>query len=408
MNQHASVGEATLVESDAPVPKHVLDRVRSFPSLAPHFAQVDASTPLRDVPILTKADFVAARADLIAAAADAAAGALVLGSGGTTSAPKLSVMPASMFVRDILHQWSPIGVGDVVVNANRGGDLGSMYPFFAELCHQTSSVHVPLGAMSAADVDTWLDFMIELGVTALAGTPTALALILSRLLARGVRIPTLTKLLWTGEAFSKTAAAVVAEYGCLDLWGVYGSTETWVLGTAAPACPLGVFHALPHHILESIDGAMVVTTVHADCINPILRYRVGDLAQTATCSCTSPIPAFRVRGRADDQIKFMSILFDQTEPYDAARAHPAVDDAQIVMHRLGTPTEWLEVCVTVNDPEASAPEVAEEVRDIVLTRMYRLAHELSGEEQRVVVRVVPALAVNSRTMKTPMTRWEAV
>lgn len=390
------------------VPSYVVDLARDLPSLKSRYSEIPAHPMLSDLPILTKKDINSTRLDLISRARLCESGSILLGSGGTTASPKVSVLPSSLFMESITQSWSPLEVGDVVVNANNGGELGSMFPFFHLLCQISGAVAIPLGGLGTKEtIDTWIDFLYETKTTALAGTPTQVAAILERLIHMDIRLPSLRKVLWSGERFNASARRVVEEYGQLDLYGVYGSTETWVVGYNGPACPIDSFHVLPYQILEIVDGSILVTTVHEECLNPIVRYRIGDYGTQSSCPCDSLDKVITVGKRDDEQIKFLSILFDRDEPYEAVMALEDVVEAQIVLVNLGSADEFMEIQVVTRDHVENSDQVEHRICSSFLKSMYRLAHEVHDRPERIRVRKVNEIPPNPRTLKTPVLRMES-
>ncbi|MEJ7705046.1 MAG: hypothetical protein WKF47_15965 [Geodermatophilaceae bacterium] len=109
-----------------------LHRMTELPSLAdryrglPGFPEVEWSS----VPILTKDDFRAAFPDAMHRARTRSYGAIVLGSGGTTSEPKLSLIPSGQYIDEVAAQWQPLTNDDVLVNYDTPGRLCSSHNFF--------------------------------------------------------------------------------------------------------------------------------------------------------------------------------------------------------------------------------------------------------------------------------------
>lgn len=358
---------------------------------------------LGDLPVLTKDDFRAALPDLLARARGQATGSVVFGSGGTTAEPKLSLMPSHLFVPDIVRHWTPLDSGDVLVNCNNGGELGSMYPFYNMLGHHSGSVVVPLGAVAHDQLDIWLDFMDQQGATAVGGTPSHLAQLLEHCEGAGRR-PPFRKIVWTGEAYGERAVEVTDRVlPTAEIHGVYGSTETWVIGHNGPRCPLDTFHLLPYQHVEVEDGLVLVTNTHPDCVNPIVRYRIGDLGELVDCPCGRPGPTLRVLGRDDRQLKFRSILVVPEEIAAVARTGHGVRDVQLALFDHGSPQERMEVrLLTAPAAAADQEETARRVRADIISRLYRIGFELGAVPGAFTVRCVDRLWSNPRTAKTPL------
>jgi phenylacetate-coenzyme A ligase PaaK-like adenylate-forming protein len=381
----------------------LLARATALPSLRPWYAGVDTSrpVPLAEVPVLTKDAFGIILADLLADARRRPEGTIVLGSGGTTAAPKLSVLPSRMFLPDMQAAWSPLDSTDVLLNCNNGGELGSMNPFYTRLAHTSGAAVIPLGNVAPDVLRPWLEFIDASGCTAIGGTPSYIATVLECYESAG-RTPPFRKIVWTGEAFKTDARQVIDRIlPDADRYGVYGSTETWVIGHNGPSCDWDVFHPMPYQHVELVDGRIVVTTTHPETINPILRYQVGDRGAWVDCGCGGPEPGIRVLGRADQQIKFRSVLFLPEEIAEVALADPEVRDVQLALIDHGTTRERLEVRLRAADG-ADPALIEERVGKLLMDQLYRIAYEVDDDPNLFVARVVPRFFVNHRTNKTPL------
>jgi phenylacetate-CoA ligase len=390
--------------------ERILHRAASLPALGGKYREFldgAAAPDLTDLPVLTKDELNTALDGILAHARRQSFGSYLYGSGGTTSAPKLSLVPSDMFLPEIVPHWHPLAPDDVLVNMNTPGRLWSSHNFYNALAHQLGAVTVPLGSVEHAQLGEWLDFVERVGATAMDGTPTHIAHLLEYCEEVGRRPPPFRKLLWTGEPFSDRAAGLISrllpEAGT---YGVYGSTETWVIGHNGPDCLRDVFHPLPYQHVEIDDGLVLVTNTHARCLNPVLRYRVGDRGEFVACPCGAT-PALRVLGRDDPQLKFVSVLITPQEIADVVMADPQVRDVQIALYRYGTPTEHMQVRVVPAGGAVPADELCARLRERVLTCVYRLGWAVSSAPESFDLRVVEALAVNPRTYKTPLLVKEA-
>jgi phenylacetate-coenzyme A ligase PaaK-like adenylate-forming protein len=399
-NSEPSVPADTTVPAplSADVVAGLLTRMTGLPMLRDRYAGL---RHFADFPVLTKDDFRAVLEETIRGARRRRTGSLVLGSGGTTAAPKLSLIPSGMFVTDLRRHWDPMDAGDVLINYDTPGRLCSSHNFFNRLAHESGAVAVPLGAVDDEELGQWLDFAEHVGATALNATQTHIAHILGFCAANGRTPPPFRKLLWTGEAFGAQALELSRRMlPHAELYGVYGSTETWVIGHNGPGCRLDIFHVLPYQYVEIVDGQLLITTLHPDVINPIVRYRVGDRGAFVRCPCGGPGPAVHVLGRDDPQFKFLSILVSPQEI--AGAAHRAeVRDLQVALIDHGTRHERAELRVLIAE-QANAAQVEREVREQVLRQVYRLGYEVASAPDAFRVRVVERLATNPRSQKTPL------
>ncbi|MFC4495748.1 AMP-binding protein [Streptomyces ovatisporus] len=389
---------------DAGRVRELLARMDDMPSLGPLYEKARSlpAPRLGDLPVLTKDDFRSALPDTVRRARARGHGSLVLGSGGTTSAPKLSLVPSGQMIGEIREVWDPLDSDDVLVNYDTPGRLCSSHAFFNALAHSSGAVSVPLGAIEDRQLPEWMGMVHRLGATALNATQSQIAHLLETCVAAGIS-PGFRKLLWTGEPFG--AAALETTRRILpdaELYGCYGSTETWVIGHNGPGCDLDTFHLVPYQHVELDDGLVLVTNLHPECVNPVLRYRIGDRGEFTACSCGRTDAALRVLGRDDPQMKFLSILVTPQEIEEAALTDPDVTGVQIALFDHGSPSERMELRVKVRDG-APAAEVEARVGETVLTQVYRMGYEVETEApQAFSVRVTGRFSINERSQKTPL------
>jgi phenylacetate-coenzyme A ligase PaaK-like adenylate-forming protein len=400
-----SAGPTATIRDLSPEALHrLLSRMREMRSFRDRYPDPVgvASIALSDLPVLTKDDFRTAFPDTLRLARSRPHGALVLGSGGTTSAPKLSLVPSRQMISEIHREWHPLDADDVLINYDTPGRLCSSHNFFNALADASGAVSVPLGSISDADLAGWLEFVDRLGATALNATQSQIAHLLEFCETADRPAPQFRKLLWTGEAYGERAEQITRRVlPGAALHGVYGSTETWVIGHNGPACDLDTFHVMPYQHVELLDGLILVTNLHPECVNPVVRYRLGDRGRFVDCPCGRPEPALKVLGRDDPQLKFLSILFTPQEVRDVAQAQPGVADVQLALFDYAGPAERMELRVRLTpgaDPEETERLVAREV----LRQVYRLGYEVEAEPHAFAVRAVQRFSVDARSGKTPL------
>jgi phenylacetate-coenzyme A ligase PaaK-like adenylate-forming protein len=362
---------------------------------------------LTDLPVLGKDELRNTFPDVLAANTRGPRGAVLTGSGGTTSAPHFGLMPSDQFVDDILEVWHPLDSDDILVNLDSAGRLCSSHGFFNTLAARTGAVSVPIGGLDDDQMSHWLDMVDQIGATALNATPSHLARLLEHCEAAGRRPPGVGKVLWTGEGFSRRSLDTVRRLlPEVELHGVYGSSTTWVVGHNGPRCDPNTFHVLPYQHVELLSGSIVVTCVHPNCLNPIVRYRIGDRAEPAYCPCGRTGPAFRVLGRDDTHLKFLGVLLSPEQIVAVVRDLPGVSDAQVALFDRDEPGERMEIRIVraatpEGEPTGEADQVAAQVRQLVLDQIYKLADHLRVHPEAFTVRITNRLSVNDRTRKTP-------
>ncbi|MQY20210.1 AMP-binding protein [Nocardia macrotermitis] len=400
--------------SDRPSPdpgSHTIDiapllrRLAGLPSVADRylpFLATGRSVTLSELPLLSKSDLELVFPELLQQIRQNDTSAYLYASGGTTSAPKLSLIPADMFVPDILTQWRPLSSNDVIANIYSPGRLWSSHNFFNAVAAESGAICLAFGSLDDKEVPQWLEFFEQRGVTALDGTASQIAQLLEACARSGHRPPQfINKLLWTGEAFDEHTDRLVRELlPEADRYGVYGSTETWVVGHSGPSCSTNVFHTLPYQRVELVGGEIVITNIHPQAINPLLRYRIGDRGEHVDCGCGATTPGLRVLGRADTQIKFRSVLLTAEELVATAEADPAVRRAQVILLDHGAAEERLIVSViaATNAPE----DLTDTLRAQILSEVYRLASATASDPASFTIEIVSRLELNPRTHKTPI------
>lgn len=266
------------------------------------------------------------------AAEAAAAGGLLVSSGGTTGAPKLTVIAPDLGIPRILPHWNPLRTGDVLLNLFSAGKMWGAQYFYNALALHSSSTVAPIGSLSEAEFPEWAPTLADMGVTALAGTPNTLAKFARSALDHGTGLK-IRAVVWAGEPMTPSRRAAIAEaFPDAGLWGNYGSIETFVIGVNEPECEPGTLHLLPGQLLELDASGALLTRVGPGWPVPALRFRLGDRLRRAECPCGGP-DAFAVEGRVDDSFKLYGSLLRAGDLFEQAALVPGVDEAQLVLRR---------------------------------------------------------------------------
>ncbi|MFJ8623080.1 AMP-binding protein [Kitasatospora sp. NPDC093550] len=378
-----------------------LERLRSVPGLAARYpGHLDATSldRLAELPPLAKDDLNTALAHLEPTAGQSAT--WLFQSGGSTGAPKVGYAPTGFYMAGVHAHWQPLDRTDVFVNAWGAGRMWGAHFLAAALADLSGCRIIALGSVAREEYGDWLAFLGARGVTAIGGTPSVLRLWFAHARAAGVRLPTLRKVLWLGEAWQPQLdedLAVVAPRA--RRWGMFGSTETWVVGTNTPDCPAEVFHPLPHQLVHTDpDGLLDFTTLDPEMLNPVLRYRTGDAGELTACPCGRPEPAMRVLGRRDSVVQVRGLGLDVDELIARAEREPGVARAQVVLTEQGGRASALEVLLLPAGPDAT-PD-AERVRTELLTATITLGTAFQHDPESFRVRPVEELVGNGRTGKT--------
>jgi acyl-CoA synthetase (AMP-forming)/AMP-acid ligase II len=324
-------------------------------------------------------------------------------SGGTTSQPKLALQAGHLGVDRILRSWAPLRSTDVLANLFMPGRLWGAHYFYNAVAERAGARALALGRLGPREVAEWLPTLIGCEVTALAGTPTTLAELTQASLEHDVRLaPRMA--IWVGEPLPAATVALLRELNPdIELWGNYGSIETWVVASNGPACPPATMHLLPGQFVElAAGGTALVTRTVEGASTPLLRYRMGDRLTAAACRCGADLPAVTVGGRADDAVKLGGALLWIGDLLRSALCLPNVVAAQVLLEPLSpSAPQGVQRRVGLKVRMRDGGERTAEVRDHMLREF--------ASDLRPVLQVMPEafwveqsddLVRNQRTGKT--------
>jgi len=384
-----------------------LGRLREVPALTERYAGVPdpaALADLDDVPTMRKNDLQLALTHEPPRAVGATT--WLWQSGGSTGSPMFGYAPTGLYMAEVHDHWvhqglAPVGPDDVVVNAWSAGKMWGAHYLVNAMLDRTGCTAMCLGAITAAEYDAWLEFFAAQGVTAIGGTPSVLRLLFAHAREAGAKLPDLRTVMWLGEAWDARLDDDLAEVAPdARRWGMFGSTETWVVGTNTPDCPADTWHTLPSTLVGiGGDDLLDFTALDASRLNPVLRYQTGDAGQLVECSCGRPGPALKVLGRRDGLVKFRGHLVAVDDLVAQVSAVDGVTRAQLVVHEYADRGSMLEVLV-LGGRSADAGALAAEVRDAIVSTAFGPSIVFQRIPESLTVSVVDELVTNPRTGKT--------
>ncbi len=390
----------TAGDFDAAAINRVIERARSLPSIAAAYVGVGPVSTVADlssVPTMTTATVATAFADVLASSIAHPSGMFLFSSGGTTAQPRHTLVPGEMSVRALTNGWSPFRSTDVVLNtfdAGRGWAIHYLTNSITVACGATCIAH---GRLQADEMAPQFDLWQRLGLSAIAGTPTTLEAVLQHFHLRGEAMP-LRTILWTGEPWTANGLELLKRYAAdLEVWSMYGSTESWAVGVNTPGCSQNSYHMIDG-IFAEIDGAdRLLVTSYATQGGLVLRYVVGDRAAIEPCACGRP--GVVLLGRADHRIKIFGSLFDAEAIVRTAAGCAGVAAAQLVLDTRTDGRRRVQISVVV--PTGSNREVEADVLRAVLAANRDLDALVTHSTETIDVVRVSALHINQRTGKTP-------
>ncbi|MFJ9516710.1 AMP-binding protein [Kitasatospora sp. NPDC101801] len=381
------------------VARNSLELLRAVPELAQRYTGVDRLRTLGDLaalPPMMKDDLNTALAHLEPKAEVGAT--WLFQSGGSTGAPKVGYAPTGFYMAGVYAQWRPLDRDDVFVNAWGAGRMWGAHFLVAALADLSGCQVLSVGSVTRDEYPDWLAFFATRRVTAIGGTPSVLRLWFASARAAGVKLPALRKVLWLGEAWQpqldEDMAAVAPQ---ARRWGMFGSTETWVVGTNTPDCPEDTFHTLPEQLVHvGPDGLLDFTTLNPEMLNPVLRYRTGDAGELVSCPCGRPGRSMRVLGRRDSVVQVRGLGLHVDEIIGRVEREPGVTRAQFVLTQQGGRATGVDLLLLTGGP---APDV-ERIRADLLSATFTLSTAFQHDPESFRVRAVDALISNDRTGKT--------
>ena len=133
-------------------------------------------------------------------------------------------------------------------------------------------------------------------------------------------------------------------------WGLYGSTETWVVGTNWPECSSDTWHPVPSQLIHIGDGRdarlHLVQARWAKSGAPVPDRRRGLFRDLSVRPAGK---ALRVLGRRDGVVKFRGFLLSVDDIVAELAAQPGVSRAQLLITEHADAGTSLDVLV-LRDP----------------------------------------------------------
>jgi phenylacetate-CoA ligase len=325
----------------------------------------------------------------------------VFQSGGSTGSPQVGYAPTGLYMREVYEHWQPLNRDDVFVNGWSAGKMWGAHFLVNCYIDHVGCIAMNLGAMTKDEYDPWLEYFATAKVTGFGGTPSVLRLVFSHARDAGAKLPDLRCVLWLGEAWDpqldEDIAAVAPN---ARRWGMFGSTETWVVATNTPECAADTWHPLGSQLVAVDQDEMLdFTCLGPDVLNPVLRYQTGDAGRLVECACGRPGRAVQVLGRRDGLIKFRGHLVNVADLIADVQARPGVARAQLVVKEPTDGGSVLEVLLLKNAD--AGPDLAARVREHIVGSAFGPSIVFQRNPHSLEVTVVDALIGNHRTGKIP-------
>ncbi len=262
-----------------------------------------------------------------------------------------------------------------------------------ELIHNCFSYHfTPAGSMmetgahaigctvfagGTGQTEQQVGAMAELKPAGYIGTPSFLKIIVEKATEMGVKLPTVTKALVSGEAFPPSlrdwlAGHGIAGYQCYataDLGLIAYETEAregLVLdeGVIVEIVRPGTGDPVP----EGEVGELVVTSLNPDY--PLIRFGTGDLSAVLPGPCPTGRTNVRIKGwmgRADQTTKVRGMFVHPGQVAEVVKRFPEIKRARLVVTGEMA-NDQMSLKVEASDAEGLTAKIGDAVRDITKLR----------------------------------------
>ncbi len=219
--------------------------------------------------------------------------------------------------------------------------------------------------------------MADLSPNGYVGTPSFLRILVEKADEMGIKLPSLTKALVSGEAFLPPVREALAARG-IEGYQAYATADLGVIAyeTAARAGLVvdeGVIVEIVRPgtgdpVAEGEVGEVVVTTFNTDY--PLIRFGTGDLSAVLPGASPCGRTNLRIRGwmgRADQTTKVKGMFVHPEQVAIIVKRHPEVAKARLVVTNPDATDVMTLLCEASGD-EAFARSLADSVREVTKLR----------------------------------------
>lgn len=206
---------------------------------------------------------------------------------------------------------------DIVANLFVAGHLWPSFLGVHEMVKRAHAVQLPIS--SNISPEEIYKLCRKYQPTVMVSLPTLFVLLADMAHRDNFHFTNLRLIAYAGEQLSREAEAHVRQWlGVKEIKALaYSSSDCGIMGYQCPHCGFGEYH-LPSdfQMMEIVDpdtlqpvadgkaGEVLVTNLRRR-FQPIIRYRIGDMATALSgqCPCGDPNPRFRLSGRAGEDFK---------------------------------------------------------------------------------------------------------
>ncbi len=274
-------------------------------------------------------------------------------SSGTTGMPV--VMP---YTQGDLAQWAECMARCYVMAGGRKGDVVQITPSFGlfnggfGMYHGARAAELFIVPAGAGNTPRQLKLMRDFGTRILTGVVSYGTRIMEVLEDEGGTLDSLEIGIFGAESFTDSMKEKISSGLGIEVYDIYGMTETGGVGTLGQDCPdhSGIHVWDDHYITEILDpetgepvadgeeGELVITSLTREAL-PVIRFRTGDLTRVLSrdlCGCGRTHTRIdTITGRVDDMLIVKGVNFFPSQVEQALMEIPGVrPQYQIVMEEV--------------------------------------------------------------------------
>jgi phenylacetate-CoA ligase len=264
-----------------------------------------------------------------------------------------------------------------------------------ELIHNCFSYHfVPAGSMmesgahalgctvfpgGTGQTEQQVQAMAQLRPAGYIGTPSFLKIIVEKAADLGVALPSVTKAMLGGEAFTPSLRDWFAQRG-IQGYQCYATADVGLIAYETAAreglvLDEGVIVEIVRPgtgdpVPEGEVGELVVTSLNP--AYPLIRFGTGDLSAVLSGPCPTGRSNARIKGwmgRADQTTKIRGMFVHPGQVADIVKRFPEVVRARLVVSgEMANDAMTLKVETACSGPDALAAKIGDAIRDITKLR----------------------------------------
>lgn len=262
-----------------------------------------------------------------------------------------------------LGKLNVFNASDIVANLLSAGGMSMLFDGGNRILELLNASVLPIGRLDTYPQaqSAYLKMMADLSVNTLFGTPSSIMQCANATHEAGLKL-NIKKVVFVGETFTDVKRAYTQKFfPDMRVYGLYGQSETGVVGFHTPNC-----HADYYHILS--DFFFIETTAHGEILItdlsmplvPLFRYYVGDMGElkTGMCACNTPLPVLSLKGRSDKKFNYMGnlISYEKIKKIIASHYGKILDvQIQLTSDKLGNDL----LNVVIDDNELSLSKMKE-------------------------------------------------